>query len=112
MMPIAGSEEAWSGRSEEELKALYGRIGEWWDEQVDAGRIIEGHELQPSATATTVRIGQDGSATVTDGPFAEGKEMVGGYGILDVPDLDAALAVASTWPAPDALEIRPIVVRD
>ena len=112
MMLIAGSEDAWAGRSEEELEALYDRIGEWWDEQERAGRIVEGHELQPTATATTVRIAQDGSATVTDGPFAEGKEMVGGYGILEVADLDEALAVASTWPAPDALEIRPIVVRD
>jgi hypothetical protein len=112
MMLIAGSEEAWAGRSEEELKALYGRIGDWWGEQAAAGRIIEGHELQPSSTATSVRIGQDGSATVTDGPFMEGKEMVGGYGILDVADLDEALAVASTWPAPDILEIRPIVERD
>jgi hypothetical protein len=112
MMLIAGSEEAWAGRSEEELKALYGRIGDWWGEQAAVGRIIEGHELQPSSTATSVRIGQDGSATVTDGPFMEGKEMVGGYGILDVADLDEALAVASSWPAPDILEIRPIVERD
>jgi hypothetical protein len=112
MMLIAGSEEAWSGRSEEEQQALYGRIGEWWGEQAAAGRIIEGHELQPTSTATSVRIGQDGSAAVTDGPFMEGKEMVGGYGILDVADLDEALAVASTWPAPDVLEIRPIVERD
>ncbi len=112
MMLIAGSEEAWSGRSEQEQQALYGRIGEWWGEQAAAGRIIEGHELQPTSTATSVRIGQDGSAAVTDGPFMEGKEMVGGYGILDVADLDEALAVASTWPAPDVLEIRPIVERD
>lgn len=112
MMLIAGSEEAWAGRSEEELHALYRRIGNWWAEQTAAGHIVEGHELQPSATATSVRIGADGGATVTDGPFLEGKEMVGGYGILDVADLDEALAVASTWPAPDVLEIRPIVVRD
>src|SRR4029453_10594406 len=45
MMLIAGSEEAWAGRSEEELKALYGRIGQWWDEHAKAGRIGEGHEL-------------------------------------------------------------------
>ena len=50
--------------------------------------------------------------TVTDGPFVEGKEMVAGYGILEVPDLDAAIRVASSWPAPDTLEIRPIVERD
>lgn len=111
MMLIAGSEEAWAGRSEEELQELYGRIGAWWGEQAAAGRIVEGHELQPSATATTVRIGPDGKASVTDGPFMEGKEMVGGYGILEVADLDEALAVASSWPAPDALEIRPVVER-
>ncbi len=78
MMLIAGSEEAWAGRTAEETRALYARIGAWWDEQAQAGRIVDGHELQPTATATTVRIGNDGSATVTDGPFAEGKEMVGG----------------------------------
>jgi hypothetical protein len=48
---------------------------------------------------------------VTDGPFVEGKEMVAGYGILDLPDLDAAIRLASSWPAPDTLEIRPIVER-
>ena len=111
MMRIAGDEEYWARLSDGEREALYGRIGEWWDEQQRAGRILGGHELEPSSTATTVRIGHDGSATVTDGPFVEGKEAIGGYGILDVADLDEALGVASTWPAPDVLEIRPIVVR-
>jgi hypothetical protein len=49
---------------------------------------------------------------VTDGPFVEGKEMVGGYAIVDVPDLDAAIRLASSWPAPDTLEIRPLVTGD
>ncbi|MDQ2689608.1 MAG: YciI family protein, partial [Chloroflexota bacterium] len=75
------------------------------------GRIVAGHELQPSSTATTVRIGPDGGATVTDGPFVEGKEVVGGFAILDVADLDEALAIASSWPVPDTIEIRPIVER-
>lgn len=112
MMLIAGSEELWSGPDVEEREALYARIGTWWDEHAKAGRIIEGHELQPSATATTVRISPDGSTTVTDGPFIDSKEVVGGYGILDVADLDEALAVASTWPAPDVIEVRPLVVSD
>ncbi len=111
MMLIADREDGMA-RSTEEEKATYGRIGEWWNDHAAAGRIIEGHELQPSSTATTVRIAPDGGATVTDGPFVEGKEMVGGYGILEVDNLDEALAVASTWPAPDVLEIRPVVVRD
>ena len=108
MMLIVGNQDA-----EETLDAGYGRILAWWNEHAAAGRIVDGHELQPSSTATTVRIGRDGSTTVTDGPFMEAKESIGGYGILDVADLDAALAVASSWPgASSTLEIRPIVVRD
>ncbi len=111
MMLIGGEETSYVNDSEEERRALYARIGAWWNEHERAGRIIEGYELEPSSTATTVRIGRDGSATVTDGPFVEGKEMIGGYAILEVNDLDEALALASSWPAPDTLEIRPIVQR-
>ncbi|HEY8169536.1 MAG TPA: YciI family protein [Candidatus Limnocylindria bacterium] len=113
MMLIVGNEEAETSAPKEELDALYARIFAWWDEHSSAGRIVDGHELQPSSTATTVRIGRDGSTTVTDGPFMEAKESIGGYGVLDVADLDEALAVASSWPgASSTLEIRPIVVRD
>lgn len=113
MMLIVGNEEIWASRTKEELDALYARIGAWWGEQAAAGRVVEGHELEPSSTATTVRIGPDGGTTVTDGPFVEAKETIGGYGILDVPDLDEALAVAASWPGlSDVIEIRPIVVRD
>ena len=111
MMLIAGSEESWASRSHEENAALMERIGAWWGEQAAAGRIGEGYELEPSSTATTVRVDAGGNATVTDGPFVEGKEMVGGYAILEVADLDEALAVASSWPGADTLEIRPIVQR-
>ncbi len=112
MMLIADREDGMA-RSTTKEQATYARIQGWWNEHAAAGRIIEGHELQPSSTATTVRIAPDGGTTVTDGPFVEGKEMVGGYGILDVPDLDAALAVASSWPGTaTSLEIRPIVERD
>lgn len=112
MMLIAGSEQAEAARSDQETAAVYERIGAWWGEQAAAGRIVEGHELQPSSTATTVRISPDGTSAVTDGPFVEAKEMVGGYGILDVADLDEALAVASSWPGAATIEIRPVVERD
>ncbi len=113
MMLIAGDESLWDSRSAEETAALYEQIGRWWAAESAAGRIVDGHELQPSSTATTVRIGMDGSTSVTDGPFVEGKELVGGFGILEVADLDEALSVAATWPVPgDVLEIRPIVERD
>lgn len=112
LMLIAGDEDAWAARSEADSRTMYGAIDAWWTEHAGAGRIVGGHELEPSATATTVRVDERGNATVTDGPFAEGKEVVGGFAILDVADLDEALALAATWPAPDTLEIRPIVRRD
>lgn len=112
MMFIAGEEDDEAAMSAEDRSAMYERIGAWWGEHAAAGRIVEGHELQPSSTATTVRIGPDGTATVTDGPFLEAKEMVGGYGVLDVDDLDAALSIASSWPGRGVvLEVRPIVER-
>ena len=111
MMLIGGEEAAETNGSDEQRRAPYERIEAWWDQNAQAGRIIGGHELEPSSTATTVRVAPDGAATVTDGPFVEGKEMVGGYAILDVANLDEALALASSWPAPNTLEIRPIVQR-
>ena len=96
---------------EAEQRALYERIGSWWNEHAQRGEILEGHELQGVETATTVRRGGNGNVTVVDGPFIEAKESVGGYAIIDVPDLDAAIALVSGWPGPDALEIRPLVVR-
>lgn len=102
---------AWQQLGEEESRALYGRIADWWDEHEKAGRILEGHQLQPPETATTVRRSPDGNVSVTDGPFLEAKEVVGGYGIIEVADLDAAIALASGWPGPDTIEIRPVVAQ-
>ncbi len=117
MMMIASQESAPDERPElpeDGRKELYDRIGAYWSEHTAAGRIVGGDELQPSSTATTVRIAPDGGTSVTDGPFAEAKEVVGGYAILDVADLDEAIRVASGWPERGygvLLEIRPIVER-
>ena len=112
MLLIGGTDDGWDHMTKDEQDALYGRIGQWWDERTAAGEMLEGHQLQDPSTATTVRRSRDGEVSVTDGPFVEGKEGIGGYGIIDVPDLDAAIRLASSWPAPDTLEIRPIIVRD
>ncbi len=108
MMLIAGDEASWNDQPAEAARELYERVKAWWGEQEAAGRIVEGHELEPSTTATTVRIAPDRTTTVTDGPFLEGKEMVGGYAIVECADLDEALALAASWPMPDTLEIRPL----
>ena len=72
-----------------------------------------GHELQGPETATTVRV-KDGSTLTTDGPFAETKEVIGGYYLLDADDLDAAIELAARIPAArmgGAVEVRPVVER-
>ena len=109
MVLIGSQADGWDHLSEDEQRALYQRIGAWWDEHAAAGEILDGHQLQPAETATTVRLDRSGQANVTDGPFVEGKEIVGGYALIDVPDLDAAIKLMSGWPAPDFLEIRPVL---
>ncbi|HEX3220106.1 MAG TPA: YciI family protein [Candidatus Limnocylindria bacterium] len=109
MVLIGSTADGWDYMSPDEQRALYQKISGWWDEHAASGEIVDGHQLQPAETATTVRLSRDGDASVTDGPFVEGKEVVGGYAIIDVPDLDAAIRLVSGWPAPDVLEIRPVV---
>ena len=68
-----------------------------------------GHPLQPTSTATSVRV-RDGRPIVTDGPFAETKEQLGGYYVMDLPDLDTAIEIAAMvpWAKGGTVEIRPI----
>ena len=75
--------------------------------------IVSGAQLQPIETATTVRV-QDGETLLTDGPFVDAKEHVGGFIVFEVNDLDAALAIAARVPAArmgGAVEVRPLVER-
>jgi hypothetical protein len=109
MLMFVGKEDEWHARtSPEEIKRGYEAVGKWWEEHSAAGRIVGGQELKSVRTATTVRKTGD-KITVTDGPFIESKESLGGFAIVDVPDLDAAIALAKSWPALETLEIRPIV---
>ena len=99
----------------ERAEQVYNQIYAWFEEHGAAGRIADGGaELQPVATATTVSSGPDGGEpVVADGPFSEAKEVVGGFTVIEVPDRDAAIAMASTWPSlrlPGvSVEVRPIV---
>jgi len=74
-----------------------------------AGILVGGDRLRPAWTATTVRVG-DGRTQLLDGPYAEAKEQLGGFHIIDVPDLDAALAWAARCPSASRgrVEVRPI----
>jgi hypothetical protein len=109
MLLLVRSDEEWEG-----LGAAgqdYEAIGRWWAEQARAGRVESGYELQPARTATTV-LWAEGRPIIMDGPYLEAKETIGGFGIIEVPDLDAAIAVASSWPARGhKVEIRPVIER-
>jgi hypothetical protein len=112
----------------EYLILIYDDESAWQNvSEADAGRIMEahrtfaeanaavlrgGHALQPTPSATSVR-GSGPSATVTDGAFAETKEALGGYYLVDVDDLDQAIAVARQIPTlGGGLEVRPVMVFD
>jgi hypothetical protein len=86
----------------------YGAINQWFGRY--AGKITGGHELQPERTATTVKF-NNGKPVVTDGPFIEGKEAIGGYAEVDVADLDEAIEMAKGWPTGGPVEVRPVIDR-
>lgn len=97
----------------ERQQEVYSQIYAWFGEHASA-MADGGAELQPQETATTVRFGEDGGPpVVVDGPFSEAKESIGGFSVIDVPDLDAAIELVKTWPRlaiPGvSVEIRPMV---
>jgi hypothetical protein len=85
------------------------RFGAFSKEVRDAGKHVAADRLQPTSTASTVRI-RGGEPQVTDGPFAETKEQLGGFYLLDCEDLDEALAYAAKIPSAEygSVEVRPI----
>ncbi|MGH9563534.1 MAG: YciI family protein [Terracidiphilus sp.] len=76
-------------------------------------KFIGGNRLRPASSATTIRV-RDGKRLVTDGPFAETKEYLGGYFLIEAADLDEAISIASRIPAArmDCVEVRPVVPRE
>jgi hypothetical protein len=104
----ADEQRAWESMPEDQRNEAYGRIGQWFAENGD--KIQGGYELQGPDTATTIRQGQDGQPVVTDGPYIEGKEIIGGYAEVEAEDLDDALRLARTWPG-FAVEVRPVVAQ-
>ena len=94
--------------SDDDRTAVFGEIGEWFAKYYADGTISEAHKLQGPHTATTVVI-DHGSAMLIDRPLLEAKEAVGGYAVVNVPDLDAALELARSFPVPDGkVEVRPV----
>ena len=109
MLLIYGNESAMQSRPKEEMGQVMGAYQAYTEAMQQAGVFKEGAPLQPSATATTVRIA-DGKAQVLDGPYAETKEQLGGYYLIEAPDLDTALAWAGRCPGASygSVEVRPV----
>jgi hypothetical protein len=105
---IYGSDEEWEARSDEERQEIYKE----YRAISELPGTFGGAEMQPAASATTVRV-RDGEALTTDGPFAETKEVLGGLYLFEADNLDDAIAVAARIPAAahGAIEVRPLVER-
>ena len=109
MILIYGDERAWGSLDDAKLKAMYAEYGTYTQELIKAGVMRGGSELKPIATATTVRV-RGGKVLSTDGPFAETKEQLGGYYLIDVANLDEAVKWAGKCPGAKtgSAEVRPL----
>jgi hypothetical protein len=107
---IYGDEKAWEARDEQEWQENHARHGAFMAAMRSRGALIEGGQaLEGSAAATTIRNGAAGKVDVTDGPYAETAEQIGGFYLIEAADLDEALEIARQVPEP-IIEVRPIMV--
>jgi hypothetical protein len=94
----------------DQADSIHGEYMAFTNDIIESGELVAGDALQPTETATSVRI-RDGRRATTDGPFAETKEVLGGYYVVDVKDLDRAIELAAK--IPDArtatVEVRPVM---
>jgi hypothetical protein len=109
LLMIYGNEAAMASASEADSGKMLAAYGAYTEAMIKAGVMVGANRLRPSATATTVRA-SEGKTQVLDGPYAETKEQLGGYYLINVPDLDAALSWAERCPgsAVGTIEVRPI----
>jgi len=110
MLLIYQNEQSWNGLSEAERQQIYLEYRQLRSELQSRGQFVTGSQLQPATTATTVRV-RDGEELVTDGPFAETHEQLGGYFLVEAENLDEATAIAARIPSARAgsIEVRPLV---
>jgi hypothetical protein len=108
---IYDDEKKMGAMSKAEIDAIFGEYGAFTESITKSGHRLGGEALQPVSSATTVRI-RNGKMSTTDGPFAETKEQLGGFYLIEARDLNDAIQVASRIPSArtGSIEVRPILV--
>ena len=109
MLLICRDEPAWDTLSVTDRQQIYSDTAKLSEELTSRGQYLGGFPLHPSSSATSVRV-RDGKRLVTDGPFAETREQLGGYYLINAKNLDEATAIAARIPSAKtgSIEIRPI----
>jgi hypothetical protein len=114
-MLICSDETSWASLSPADEQDVMKEIYAWFEKWQPTGKIADsGVELQPKSTAKTIRRGTDGEPVVTDGPYLELKEVIGGIVVLECDTIDEAVQVAAEWPSGggmNAIEVRPVTNR-
>jgi len=108
MLMCCFDENAWNKLPDEQKAKIMQDYANWVESLVTTGRFCGGAKLQPASSATTVRM-KNGKTVITDGPFAETKEQLGGYHLIDCTDLNEAISIAAripTLPAGGTIEVR------
>ncbi|HEV8631666.1 MAG TPA: YciI family protein [Thermoanaerobaculia bacterium] len=110
LLLIYSDEAIWAAMSEAESGKVMGEYMEYTQDIHKSGNYLGGDALQPIATATTVRV-RNGKTLTTDGPFAETREQLGGFYLVEAKDLDEAIALAARIPSSrvGSIEVRPIM---
>ena len=107
---IYENEQEWAARPKTEADGIMAEYFAFGDNYRKSGHVLGGNALQPTQTATTVRV-RNGKVSTTDGPFAETREQLGGYYLVEAKDLNEAIQIASKIPGArtGGIEVRPIM---
>lgn len=110
MLLIYNNEQEWDRLTEQQRQAIYGEFRQFGDQIKKSGHYVTGSQLQPASSATSVKV-RDGKRLLTDGPFAETREQLGGYYLVQAKDLDEAVEMAGRIPGArfGTIEVRPLV---
>src|ERR1700740_382285 len=110
LLLICGDEKAWGTMPDADRQQLMADFRQFSSDIQSSGQYVSGSQLQPTTSATSVRV-RDGKRLVTDGPFAETREQLGGFYIVNVKNLDEAIALAARIPTArtGTVEVRPLI---